>query len=375
MHANDDEQNRPSLPPNYVSLADLQQRWLKQQEERRREKEKEKCEPQKPNPTHQYLTGGDDDAKQQERRREKEEQESGLQQRNLGQQDLIGVEDVKKKPQFRNSKNPNLYNRRPIRRNYRDRKWPMEHQLVRNNNPEPKQSKMEGDVMVAAEVDGGEGTSNDQVDGEQKSKVERKMHKKKMHKKKKKKKKMQNPATEEQNPAKNGECGEEREIEVKEGGELKPAMEVEEKLKKLYVKGRYWKVNGKSMKPARDGECGQERETEVKGSCEARVKPAMGNQTVEVEEKFNKLSVRGRGWRSNGRSRAVTEGPNRTYRAYGAGEHRGMRKMRSENGLVWVKKGEVPENTVSWCKFGGVVDKLQKITLNDWAMNQLVSNC
>jgi len=336
-----DEEDHPSLPPNYVSLADLRERWLQQQEEKRRAKQKEavQCEPQRPN---RHLFGGND-AKQQGRRIEKQKEECQLQQPNLGLKDVIGGEDVKEKPQFRNSKNPNLHNRRPFRWNYRDQKGPKEYQLVRNNNPQPKLSKIEGDGMDAAEIGGGDGTLIDQVDSGQKSKIEKKTKKKKKYRNKKK---TQNREIKEGKPAEHGEYGKERENEVKEADEapLKLAVEVEQKLKRVSVKGRVWKNNETSMKPGRNGECVQERENEVKRSSETPWKPSASDQTLEVEEKFKKLSVSGRVWRSNGRSKAVIERPSRVYRAYGGGESRGARKMRSTNGLVWVKKGEVPEH-------------------------------
>lgn len=306
------EKNQPSLPANYVSLADLQQRWLNQQQQKRGKEELQQ-------------------KNQHQRKTEKKEPQKSY----LGMQDDV-EKNVNPKPQFQEPRNPNFKPRSQFRGNHRNRKG-------------PKELKIEGTAKIRVEIDGRCHPVDDlRVKDEQT-----------MNKKSEKKVPKSEPLKIEATIALMD--GQDRPVEDLR---VKNEKTMERKSKKKVPKSEPSEIEAtveeKVKSDGQDQIGGEEKIKDEKKkknkkaqmSVPEKQNPAMngelGNdQTAEIGQRFDKLSVNRREERGNGRWTAGIEGSRRVNQRQSYGRvNRVMERKWRDNGLIWVKKEDVADNTV-----------------------------
>ncbi|KMT19095.1 hypothetical protein BVRB_1g014930 [Beta vulgaris subsp. vulgaris] len=369
----DDGKTYPTLPANYITIVDLQKRWMKQQQQQQQEEEKKK-------------------------QNNKKKEESIYSFSNKDEEDNHANQNSQfQKPNRSKFDNGNLNSviRRPIHRNFHGKKRLEDEKIAKkvSNNPISEASENNADVTKVVIDDRVKQVDDRKVEHEKDAK---KMKKKKKNKKNRRIQKQNHPmmksnecceVEERENQGKAETDKDDQTVEEKDNQETNAdkTAEIELKLKEVSVSSRrQWQNNGRSraaikwrkpesgtkiweVKKVKEIPAIRVVERENKGDegvdVDTNSKPAhvMHEPVKEMYKCYRKVE-RQKHWEGNresspgitreldeerenegGKPTAVVEGYRGTSRGYSGVDRRrmGWSWRRNEGGLVWVKKTEV----------------------------------
>ncbi|KAK9269862.1 hypothetical protein L1049_025435 [Liquidambar formosana] len=295
------EENKkyPSLPANYVSLVQLQERWLKEEQLKQRKIEQQQ-----------------EEERRREEQRLKEKEDKKKNDDNGERCETISKSITRRRP-FQGNRRP--YGRRTI-------------EVSRTELEEPEargKAEVEAVVVVAGDEVRDQGGKSDDA----KKKKNRKKNKKKSGGKNRKPKTEEEEVTgftEKSAPEKVGEeevtRGTQQPVPEKVGKEKLPAR------KDGMREGMRCEFRWKSKNPAAEG----------------KVSVPEDHPMVEISRKLEDPSMKRGKEKGRDRSRVEMNGDRGRYRGSGTLTSRGggLRQLR-DRGLVWVRKGEVSDGNVA----------------------------